>query len=57
MSGSRCRESRCCPGAWRPPPTRNIRAQGYVPLNAADGQRILLVETPRSFRGGLSFIF
>jgi hypothetical protein len=45
---------------WRMEATaelRNIRAQGYVPLNTSDGQRILLVETPRSFRGGLSFIF
>jgi hypothetical protein len=36
---------------------RNILAQGYLPLETADGQRILLVETPRAFRGGLSFIF
>jgi Carboxypeptidase regulatory-like domain len=36
---------------------RNMLAQGYLPLYTADGQRILLVETPRSFRGGLSFIF
>jgi hypothetical protein len=32
-------------------------AQGYLPLAMADGQSVLLVETPRSFRGGLSFIF
>jgi hypothetical protein len=45
---------------WRMEATadmRNIRAQGYVPLNTAGGQKILLVEAPRSFRGGLSFIF
>ena len=36
---------------------RNIRAQGYVPLTASTGERIMLVEAPRSFRGGLSFIF
>ena len=36
---------------------RNLLAQGYLPLSAADGQRILLVETPRAFRGGVSFIF
>jgi hypothetical protein len=36
---------------------RNLLAQGYLPLNTADGQRILLVETPRAFRGGVSFIF
>jgi hypothetical protein len=36
---------------------RNMLAQGYLPLYTADGQRILLVENPRCFRGGLSFIF
>jgi hypothetical protein len=36
---------------------RNLLAQGYIPLNMAGGQQILLVETPRSIRGGLSFIF
>jgi hypothetical protein len=36
---------------------RNLLAQGYLPLNAIGGQRVLLVQTPRSFRGGLSFIF
>jgi hypothetical protein len=36
---------------------RNILAQGYLPLTAADGQRILLVQNPRSVRGGLSFTF
>jgi hypothetical protein len=36
---------------------RNLLAQGYLPLNTSGGQRILLVETPRAFRGGLSFIF
>jgi len=35
----------------------NMLAQGYLPLYTADGQRILLVETPRSLKGGLSFIF
>ncbi len=45
---------------WRMEATadvRNIRAQGYVPLSASTGERIMLVEAPRSFRGGLSFIF
>jgi hypothetical protein len=45
---------------WRMEATadmRNMLAQGYLPLNVANGQRLLLVETPRSFRGGLSFIF
>jgi hypothetical protein len=36
---------------------RNLLAQGYLPMYTADGQRLLLVETPRSFRGGLRFIF
>jgi Carboxypeptidase regulatory-like domain len=36
---------------------RNMLAQGYLPLAAAGGQRLMLVETPRSFRGGFSFIF
>jgi hypothetical protein len=36
---------------------RNMLAQGYLPLNVAGGQQMLLVETPRSVRGGLSFIF
>jgi hypothetical protein len=36
---------------------RNLLAQGYLPLMMPDGQRLLLVQTPRSFRGGLSFIF
>lgn len=36
---------------------RNLLAQGYLPLGTPDGQTILLVETPRTIRGGLSFIF
>ena len=36
---------------------RNLLAQGYLPLNTASGQNILLVQTPRSFRGGIRFIF
>ena len=45
---------------WRMEATadlRNMLAQGYLRLGMADGQSVLLVETPRSFRGGLSFIF
>jgi hypothetical protein len=45
---------------WRMEATadlRNMLAQGYLPLAMVGGQRVLLVETPRSFRGGLSFIF
>ena len=36
---------------------RNLLAQSYLPLDASSGQPLLLVETPRTFRGGLSFIF
>ena len=45
---------------WRMEATadlRNMLAQGYLPLGVAGGQQVLLVETPRIFRGGLSFIF
>lgn len=45
---------------WRMEATadlRNMLAQGYLPLGIAGGQTLTLVETPRSFRGGLSFIF
>jgi hypothetical protein len=36
---------------------RNMLAQGYLPLSGMGGERLLLVQNPRSFRGGLSFIF
>jgi hypothetical protein len=36
---------------------RNLLAQGYVSLPAANGQNVLLVETPRSLRAGLNFLF
>jgi hypothetical protein len=36
---------------------RNMLAQGYLPLYTSDGQCILLVENPRTFKGGLNFIF
>ena len=36
---------------------RNLLAQGYLSLAAANGQSLLLVETPRSLRGGLNFVF
>jgi hypothetical protein len=36
---------------------RNMLAQGYLPLMMANGQQLLLVNTPRSFRGGLAFVF
>jgi hypothetical protein len=45
---------------WRMEATadlRNLLAEGYLPLTSASGQPIVLVQMPRSFRGGLSFIF
>jgi hypothetical protein len=36
---------------------RNLLADGYLPFSLADGRQIQLMHTPRSFRGGLSFIF
>jgi hypothetical protein len=36
---------------------RNLLAQGYVPIFSPDGRQILLIQSPRSLRGGLSFIF
>jgi len=35
---------------------RNMLAQGYLPLEAA-GRKAVLTNSPRSVRGGLSFIF
>lgn len=36
---------------------RNLLAQGYVPIASADGQTLILVQAPRSFQGGVNFIF
>jgi hypothetical protein len=36
---------------------RNLLAQGYVPLYTPQARRLYLMHTPRSVRGGLSFIF
>jgi hypothetical protein len=36
---------------------RNMLAQGYLSLPAGVGQRVLLMQSPRMVRGGLSFIF
>lgn len=36
---------------------RNMLAQGYLPLAMPGGQQLLLVNTPRTFRGGLAFVF
>jgi hypothetical protein len=45
---------------WRMEATadlRNLLAEGYLPIGSSGGQQVLLVETPRSFRGGVAFIF
>jgi hypothetical protein len=36
---------------------RNLLQQGYLPLSTTDGSSLVLMENPRMFRGGLSFIF
>ena len=36
---------------------RNLLAEGYLPFSLSDGRQVVLMHTPRSFRGGLSFIF
>ena len=36
---------------------RNLLAQGYLPINSGGGQQLLIVESPRCIRGGLSFTF
>jgi hypothetical protein len=36
---------------------RNMLAQGYLPMTTVTGQSLLLVNTPRSIRGGLAFVF
>ena len=36
---------------------RNLLAQGYLSLSAPNGRNVLLVQTPWSLRGGLSFVF
>lgn len=35
----------------------NLLAEGYVPMVTPDGRTVILVHTPRSVRGGLSFVF
>ncbi len=45
---------------WRMEATadiRNLLAQGYLPISTVDGSRLVLMQNPRMFRGGLSFIF
>jgi hypothetical protein len=36
---------------------RNMLEQGYLPIAAADGRTMVLTNSPRALRGGLSFIF
>jgi Carboxypeptidase regulatory-like domain len=36
---------------------RNLLAQGYRPVLAGDGQTVYLVESARSVRGGVAFVF
>ncbi len=36
---------------------RNLLADGYLPFTLSDGRQFILMHTPRSFRGGLNFIF
>jgi hypothetical protein len=36
---------------------QNMLAQGYLPLGVISGQQVMLIQTPRTVRGGLSFIF
>ena len=36
---------------------RNLLAEGYVPVSTPDGRTILLVQSPRSIRGAVNFIF
>jgi hypothetical protein len=45
---------------WRMEATaelRNLLAQGYLPLMTPGGDPVLLVNTPRSIRGALAFVF
>jgi hypothetical protein len=36
---------------------RNLLAQGYLPLTTSAGDPFLLINTPRSIRGGIAFVF
>jgi Carboxypeptidase regulatory-like domain len=36
---------------------RNLLAQGYLPINGADGRPLVVVQAPRAIRGSLNFIF
>jgi len=46
------------PGKWEATADfRNMLAQGYLPVTTPNGRRLLLIQTPRTFRGGFNFIF
>lgn len=36
---------------------RNLLADGYVPIRTMDGRRLYLIQSARSFRGGVNFVF
>jgi hypothetical protein len=36
---------------------RNMLAQGYLPITTSDNRKLLLTNSPRAVRGGVSFIF
>jgi len=36
---------------------RNLLAQGYLPLRTSGGDQFLLINTPRTIRGGIAFVF
>jgi hypothetical protein len=36
---------------------RNLLAQGYVPVRGEDGHTVYLVQSARSVRGGVAFVF
>ena len=36
---------------------RNLLAQGYLPMTTSGGDQFLLLNMPRSVRGGLAFVF
>ena len=36
---------------------RNMLGQGYIPVTGSDGRTLLLMQAPKTVRGGLNFIF
>lgn len=36
---------------------RNLLADGYVPIRTMDGRRLFLLQSARTFRGGVNFVF